>query len=246
MNFSKVVILEILISIVLWGNLNAQSTFFLDENLEVTLLSEYNFLHGFGVSSYSTFQVQDSFDKACKNAIEDINSNVFISVYIEEFRSGVNTDYSFPELSIKDSLQTLKDNIVKQDSFVVSNNIYCIVSFDDAKKAIPESVVPLLDQVRKSPIKVGNYWFALGAVDISKYNPSLSWMKAKNKALKDLTRVLKTQVQSSVITIDDIETELTYLKSNIIYEDVIVVRRYLSKDKFIVMVAVSEDKLHQY
>lgn len=246
MNFLKVVTLKILISIVLCGNSSAQSTFFLDDTLEVSLLSEYNFLHGFGVSSYSTYQVQDSFDKACKNATEDLNSNIFISVYIEEFRSGVNTDYSFPELSIKDSLLTLEGNISKQDSFVVSNNIYCIVAFEDAKKTIAESIIPLLDQVKRSPIKVGNFWFALGAQDRSKYNPTLSWMKAKNEALKDLTKVLKTQVQSRVITIDDRETELTYLKSNIIYEDVTVVRRYLSKNQFIVMVAVSEDKLCQY
>lgn len=246
MNISKAVVLAIFIATVLCAGSSAQSTFFLDEDLEVALLSEYNFLHGFGVSSYSSYQEQDSFDNACENAIEDLNSSVFISIYIEEFRSGVNTDYSFPELSVKDSVLTLDDNIVKQDSFIVSNNAYCVVSFQDNSEAFSEANIPSFDQVRKSPIKVGNHWFALGAEDVSKYNPTLSWMRAKNEALKDLTRVLKTQIQSSVISIDDKEAELTYFKSNIIFEDIIPVRRYLSKDKFIVMIAVPENKLYQY
>ena len=230
----------------LCASLSAQGTFFLKENLEYSLLSEYTFLHGFGVNSYSPYQVQNSFDNACKNAVEDLNSNVFISVYIEEFRTIENTEYSFPELSVKDSLTTSEEDIVREDSFVVSNNAYCIISIKGNKKVIPESIIPEFDQVRKSPIKVGNYWFALGAEYVSIYNSTLSWMKAKNAALKDLTRVLKTHVQSSVIAIDDRVAELTYFKSNIIYENVIPVRRYMSKNKYIVMIAVSEDDLYQY
>lgn len=247
MNFYKNCTLTLVFILVLCGKSFSQGTFFLELDASLTTVGEFNYLHGMGVNNLSSYDEEASYSKACEKALSDLNSNYFLSIYIEEFRLGGQKDYSFPEISVRDTVFNFDDhNLQIIDSFAKAGDAYCTVGFQDYTTSGVKDVIPSIDDVIKTPIKVGNTWFALGASDRGHLNTNISWMRAKNNAVKDLTRVLKTMIQSSIIQLGDKEAEATYFKSNMIYEDIVVVKRYMTSDNLIVMVAIPNDNIVEY
>lgn len=245
MLLNRILILLLFFSMILCGNVLSQSSFLLgDRNL--TLVSDYDFTHGFGVEPLSRYDANKSYNKACKSALQELNSNKFLSVYIEEFKTGAYSDYSFPELSVRDSVLSFGEHIVKADSFDVAGQAYCIATIkDDQFKKI--DTIPSLDKLSKGPVKVDGVWYALGIEKGSSYNHYVPWIKSKNNALQDLSRTIVTLIQSSVINLDYIQTELTYFKSNVIYNDIVVARRFISSDnELISVIAVKESDISDY
>jgi hypothetical protein len=101
-----------------------------------------------------------------------------------------------------------------------------------------------------SPQRVGDTWFAIGKTRKTNFNPSLAWMKAKNDAVQELTKVLKTSVQSITKQYETDERvqmeEFTYFKSNILYQDVYNIRRYTTNISYITVIAVKHEDVMRY
>lgn len=226
----------------------SQSTFFLDDDeVGASLISDYSFPHGFGVQPLSSHAPDSSFKRACSYALEELNSNRFLSVYIEEFRAGGYSDYSFPELSIEDSVLTYGTEIAKVDSFALNGFAYCISSETDSLYNTANLAgYGSISALKKSPMKNGNTWFALGTYRSSKYNPYASWVKSKNEAVKELSRAIRMKISSSTIGDEIRSEEIAYFKTNLIFKDITVYRRFISKDQFLTIIAVDENNILEY
>ncbi|MEX0610204.1 MAG: hypothetical protein WD016_09075 [Balneolaceae bacterium] len=238
-------LLAILFTIVFCGNGLSQNTFFLEDS-SFSLVSNYSFPHGFGAEALSQYDPDASFKKACDFALEDLNSNLFLSVYIEQFKTGANSDYYFPELSVRDSVLSFGMEVVKTDSFDVAGQAFCVASLS-SKKDLASNTIPDLDKLKIGPIKQNGIWYAMGSEPGSRYNLFVPWIRSKNNALKDLSQTITTLVQSSMISLDYNLQEFTYIKSNVIYNNIVVIRRYISPDNdYVSIVAVKDSDITSY
>ncbi|MAL18931.1 MAG: hypothetical protein CL670_06420 [Balneola sp.] len=253
MKLNSILLIAVLSNLVLCGNIFSQSTFFLGQNeSSPELIYQNNNLHGYGINKLSNFGGDSTlFQRACESSLIDLNSNLFISVFIEEFKSNDQSLYNFPEFSIRDTVLSLKEggNIVQVDSFVVDRNVHCITGINNGAETITAPMPPLED-LMTSPQRVGDTWFAIGKARKTNFNPSIAWMKAKNDAVQELTKVLKTSVQSITQQYETDERvqmeEFTYFKSNILYRDVYNIRRYTTNISFITVIAVKHDDVMRY
>ncbi|MDR9416734.1 MAG: hypothetical protein RI564_10645 [Gracilimonas sp.] len=221
----------------------------MDEDEQLSLVYQDDLLHGLGVQPISSYNPDDAFKKACEDALEDLNSNIFLSVYIEMFKSNDRTLYDFPELSVRDTVLSYENNVVKRDSFAVQDKAFCVAGITNNSTPMSRSTPPL-NELMVSPVKVGNTWFAIGKAKSTKYNPTIAWMKAKNDAIQELTKVLKTSVQSLSRRVEtnstDQSAEMTYFKSNMIYNNIYNVSRYASSRSFVVVIAVRQQDILEY
>lgn len=203
-------------------------------------VSAYSYTHGFGVAPHGQYNTTESMQQACRFALEDLNSNLFMSVYIEQFKTGDISHYSFPELSVTDSVLAFEGSISKVDSFYKDGFSYCI-AVDEMHTPQTVSSVPDLEQLKIAPVNENGVWFALGVEKLSRYNPSVAWIKSKNNALKDLAGTITMLVQSSQLSMDNQSVEFTYFKSFVLYKNIAVVRRFVSPGgDFVSVVAVRE------
>lgn len=241
--------LSLILSLVLCGNTFSQSTFFLDEGEQLSLVYQDNTLHGFGVNRATSFQTGSVYERACEEALEDLNSNLFMSVFIEEFKSHDFSTYNFPELSVQDSAFVIGVNAVKVDSFTVDKNAYCVVTNTGGRRPVADNL-PSLEKLMIGPQKVGNTWYAIGKSKATKFNPSLAWLKSKNDAIQEMTKTIRMSVQSLSRRIEegayDQSSEITYFKSNVIYKGIYNVRRYTTHKSFVTVVAINESDVIRY
>ena len=249
MKLNQLLLIAALSNLVLCGNLFSQSTFFLDEGEQPTLFYAINSIHGFGVEPVYSFGADKEFEDACEKALDELNSNLFMSVYIEEFLSNGNSTYNFPEFSIQDTVLSYGDDIIKQDSLIIGEQAVCIAGL--AKKATNIDVaMPPLSELFNGPRKVGDTWFAVGKTRATGYNPSIAWMKAKNDALQSLTKALRISVKSidrQMQEGDYIQSGgITYFKSNLIYNGIYNVRRYTTGKSFLTVIAVKQSDVLEY
>ncbi|MBO6585954.1 MAG: hypothetical protein JJ953_07625 [Gracilimonas sp.] len=227
----------------------SQSTFFLDEDEQPVLIYQSDTVHGFGIEPVYSYSAEEEFEDACQKALDELNSNLFMSVYIEEFQTNDYSTYNFPELSIRDTVLTFGDGIVKKDSVIIDEQAVCVVG--TTNYADPINVkIPSLSELFVAPQKIGNTWFAVGKTRATSYNPSLAWMKAKNNALQDLTKAIRISVQSIERQLEEGDYTqsggITYFKSNLIYNGIYNVRRYTTHKSFLTVIAVKESDVIEY
>lgn len=203
-------------------------------------VSDYSYTHGFGVAPHGQYNATESMQNACRFALEDLNANLFMAVYIEQFKTGDISHYTFPELSITDSVLAFQGPISKVDSFYRGGFSYCIAAHE-MHLVQRVSHVPELERLKIAPVNQNGIWFALGVEKSSLYNPSMAWMKSKNDALKDLAGTITMRVQSSQLTLNNQTTEFTYFKSFVMYKNIAVVQRFISPEgDFVTVVAIRE------
>ncbi len=242
-------ILTLILSLVLCGNSFSQSTIFLGDSTSLTPFYKNTVLHGFGVQNISSYDPGASFEKACEDALTDLNSNLFLSVYLETFKKNDIYFYNFPELSVRDTVLSYGKSIIRQDSLRINDQAVCVAVKSGGGRSVTTSM-PDVSELMVRPKKVGDTWFAIGKSEVTSFSQSQSWMKAKNYAVKELTKVLKTSVQSLKKQYEDNSTsqvsELTYFKSNIILQNIHNVQRFTSKDWFVVVIAVKQEDVIEY
>ncbi|MDZ7756267.1 hypothetical protein [Rhodohalobacter sp.] len=208
-----------------------------------------NTLHGFGVQNLSSYDPEASFEKACEDALKDLNSNLFLSVYLETFKKDDIYYYNFPELSIQDSVLTYGEKIIKQDSLQINGQAVCVAGLSGGNESIT-APTPDVYELMVSPQKIGDTWFAIGKSEVTSFGQSQSWMKAKNYAVKELAKVLKISVQSLKRQLEENTmsrmSEMTYFKSNLILENIHNVQRFTTQDWFVVVVAVKQEDILDY
>ena len=250
MKFSQIFLIQtFLIKLVLCGSLFSQSTFFLDEDEQPVLFYQTESVHGFGMEPVYSYSIEEEFKSACDKALEELNSNLFMSVYIEEFKTNDYTTYNFPELSIRDTVLAYGDDVVKQDSTIIDDHAVCVAGLANNYSGITTEI-PSLPKLFVGPQKVGKTWFAVGKTQATLYNPSLAWMKAKNNALQDLTKAIRISVQSIERQLEEGDYTqsggITYFKSNLIYNRIYNVRRYTTDKSFLTVIAVKESDVIEY
>lgn len=220
----------------------------MSEGEELVQVYNNSNVHGLGVVPISSYAEDAAFKEACEFALEDLNTNLFMSVYIEEFKSNEFTTYNFPELSIQDTVLNYGPSVVKADSFALGGQAYCVAESQGISSI--NSAMPPAEELMISPQRSGNYWFAIGKAPATRFNPSIAWMRAKNDAIQDLTKVLRTSVQSRVLRFDegtrDQMEEITYFKSNLIYNNIYNVRRYVTSKSFVTVIAVRQNEVIEY
>ncbi len=250
MKFSLIFLIQaFLINLVLCGNLFSQSTFFLDEDEQPVLIYQSESVHGFGVEPVYSYSAEEEFEDACQKALKELNSNLFMSVYIEEFKTNDYTTYNFPELSVRDTALVFGDNVVKQDSVIINEQAVCVAAPVNKSSGINVEV-PSLSKLFVGPQKIGDTWFAVGKTKATSYNPSLAWMKAKNNALQDLTKAIRISVQSIERQLEEGDYTqsggITYFKSNLIYNGIYNVQRFTTHKSFLTVIAVKESDVIEY
>lgn len=223
--------------------------FFLDEGETLSLVYENQGIYGFGVEPIPSYNPEKAFEKACEEALRDLNSNQFLSVYIEEFKSHEYSTYNFPELSVRDTLLVIGENVAKTDSFAIQGKAFCVLSGMPSSPSITDAM-PSLEKLMIGPRKVGGIWYAIGKARATRYNPTISWMKSKNNAVKELTKVIQLSVQSLSRQLEEgartQTAEITYFKSKVIYEGIYTIRRYRSNKSFVTVIAVPENSVFRF
>ncbi|MEQ8524546.1 hypothetical protein [Gracilimonas sp.] len=250
MKFSLTFLIQaFLINLVLCGTLFSQSTFFLDEDEQPVLIYQSEYLHGFGVEPVYSYAAEEEFEDACEKALDELNSNLFMSVYIEEFKTNDYTTYNFPELSVRDTVLAFGDTVIKQDSVIINEQAVCVAALANKSPGINVEM-PSLSRLFIGPQKIGDTWFAIGKTRATSYNPSVAWMKAKNNALQDLTKAIRISVQSIERQLEEGDYTqsggITYFKSNLIYNGIYNVRRYTTHKSFLTVIAVKESDVIEY
>jgi hypothetical protein len=221
----------------------------LDEDEQPVLIYQSKTVHGFGIEPVYSYSAEKEFEDACQNALQELNSNLFMSVYIEEFQANDYSTYNFPELSIRDTVLAFGEGVIKQDSVIINEQAVCVAGPEHQSSGINVEV-PSLAKLFVGPQKVGDTWFAVGKTRATSYNPSLAWMKAKNNALQDLTKAIRISVQSIERQLEEGDYTqsggITYFKSNLIYHSIYNVRRYTTHKSFLTVIAVKESEVSEY
>ena len=213
--------------------------------------------HGIGIAWYSRFNPQKGFKEAFQYAIEDLNSNIMTSVYLESYsKSAYNTHYS-DEYAITQFLDTT--TVVHVDSTVVNNWAYCLVKPDPEAIASNDSIEVPQRFYKREPIssppiagwtksdfqpgQEGDIYYAAGSHRTSKYNPYKSWTKAKLEALSSLSRYLSLNIQTTSKQLNRESSEITYTYSRCIFNNIRVIGRKSTDENVFVLVAVHKDDI---
>ena len=219
----------------------SQSAFSLDDLNTARLFSSSDYVHGIGgVKAYA----EDKNAKCIDSSVESLDSNQFISVFVEIFNEGGRKFFEFPEFAIRQDNSMLQDSIIIRDSLQIDQDFYCFT----AHRSQPREAFrpPPLSDLAERPIKIGAYWYAAGAQKNRLKVPIRNFKKSKNEALKKLAQTYSTSVKQEVLDLDGSTASFAYMKTAIIFEEVTVVQRYLSRDFVYSIVAVKESNLSNF
>jgi hypothetical protein len=103
----------------------SQSAFSFDDLNTARLFSNHEYVHGIGaVKAYA-----DEKQNTCiESSIESLDSNQFISVFVEIFNEGGRKFFEFPEFAIRQDSSVFSDSILIQDSLQIDQDFYCFTS----------------------------------------------------------------------------------------------------------------------
>lgn len=236
-------------------------------NLPKWVTSGYNHVSGLGIAHVSEYNTSIGYTNALKNAVEDLNSNVMITLYAESFNDGYTTG-SFDEFSIREE-ETL-ETVVKVDSAIYGDYAYYLVTRhnrngDSKGKANGDSLsVPLpatfssedsistfldgaISETKMGPpTRYQDFYVATGQYYYSQYAPYRSLAKAKMNALKRLGHYLQTSVSKLDKRLNNQLQTLTYTTTKMIFTDLLIISRSVKNDTCYVTVAVNEDNVTSF
>lgn len=237
--------------LVLCGTSRAQSTFFSEVDTTEPSVIGYSvpspsMVHGFGVTSLSSYYPDSSFIEAYELAVEDLTANLLTSIYLESFiTTMLNTDYEF---AIRDSID--RESVVKVDSLGRDGKAYFYVSLDTVKTTSDEFFAALKSSVTNwtadyfNPVETERYWIAAGHSNLSRFNPYRSWAESKLNALSSLARLLQTKVQSTTRFFNFFSREITYITSKVIFQNILVLERRFTDERCYTLIAVHKDDIN--
>ncbi len=241
---SKLFSICILLLLVLCGISNAQSTFSSQKDT-VTKPSGYLIphgtpVHGFGVTSLSSYYPDSSFIEAHRLAVEDLKANLLTSIYLESF--GTNTLNTSYEFAIRETID--RQSVVKIDSLSKDGKAYFFVTVDSLNAASTnDRSRPNYSNLKWTtdifnPTESDGYWIAAGNAKMSEFNPYKSWARSKLDALSSLARLLQTKIQSSFSVQDYSAKKVSYITTKVIFQQVMVLERRLKNDRCYTLIAV--------
>ncbi len=219
----------------------SQSAFSLDDLETARLFTSRDYVHGIGaVKAYA----DEKNERCLETSIQSLDSNQFISVFVEIFNEGGRKFFEFPEFAIRQDSSVFQDSLIIRDSLQIDQDFYC---FTTALNEQNQSLTPpALPDLAERPIKVGEYWFSAGAQKNRLSVPVRNFMKSKNEALKKLAQTYSTSVRQELLDLNGQTASFAYMKTAIIFQDVIVVQRYVSQDFVYSIIAVRESDMSNF
>ena len=209
--------------------------------------SGYNEIHGLGVARVSRFDPSIGFKKALNKAVEDLNSNLMITLYAETFDDGYTTSI-FDEFSIKK--QENAESVIKIDSAIYQNHAFYLVTSSQSDSMSASNIsawqsdsayINWKSTKFSEPFKANDYYLASGHHKYSKYAPYISWTKAKMKALNRLGRYIKTSLSKLDKRHNDNLQSLTYATTKLIFNNVFIISRKVDDNNCYLTIAVHAD-----
>ncbi|TNE69432.1 hypothetical protein EP331_14290 [bacterium] len=200
-------------------------------------------LWGIGVSEFSAFAPEKSYSRAFENAVEDMNSNAFVVVTIEQYREN-SAFQTQEEVAIGDQFGF--DNVVKVDSMVCEGLVFYLISDKAATIESQKVHMPLRAPVQLTENRVllsGDHYWAWGFNELTQFNPYKTWAISKQHALKNLGLYTAMRVQSlDKIYNEDLQT-VSYIKSRIAIRNVRVAHRWIDDKKGFSIIDVSQSSI---
>ena len=223
----------------------AQSIFSFGEQGTPDYTISKDYVHGIGIYPYNEAVRDTSIKEACNNSLQSLNSNTFISVFIEIFRQNSQKYYEFPELSIQEPKFEKADSSIIIETDIHDGMLYCYTS-DNSTIQNYLSSLPELDQLQTSATQVGDIWYAAGVSREIRHNKNRSWLLSKNEAVKRLSKSISTIIQNRRVSINNDFVEMTYFKTNVIFQNMVVVKRFIAGDNYISVIAIREKDISSY
>lgn len=206
-------------------------------------LNQPDELVGIGFSLYSRFNPESSFQKAFEFALEDLNSNHFCVVTIEQIKQGAIWQTN-EEIGISDAYTA--ENVVKLDSVVINEMVYMLIGVKLSSISANVSMVstsPPFEIPVSELIETEQKIQAHGDFANMITNPYKSWALSKQSALKRLGLYTAMKVQS-VENIYNTELEtVSYIKSRVAFKNVKVNSRWLESGRLHTLVDVERKNI---
>lgn len=235
----KYFLLVITFSIALCESLYSQSAFSFQDLETARPFTSLNYVHGIA----TTKQYNESKINTCiERSIQSLDSNSFISVLVEVFNENGIRYYEFPEYAIRMDSSITAQNMVIADSMLLGQDFICITSMPTSSKTL-ELAKPELSELKTAPTKRGNVWYSAGSHENRLKIPMDNFQKAKVDALNKLARTLSTSIKNVDLDNNGDDSSFTYLKSSIIFKNVVVQTRYISDNNVYVIVAIDESDI---
>ena len=202
------------------------------------------FVHGVGIASYNSRNEQDSFDEAFLLAIEDLNSNAFACVTIEDFISERDY-YKEEEVAITEKYNF--KNVVKVDSSISGGFVFMMVSVEKkslkTKKNVNANTSFRLSSDNTVTVTTQDKLMAKGSGSPARINVYEAWALSKRASLRVLAGLTDMNVRSLDKKTTDYYNKITYVKSRISLRNIRVVKRWIENDEFCTVLEVSNSYL---
>jgi len=198
------------------------------------------FVHGVGIASYNSRKEQESFDEAFLLAIEDLNSNAFACVTIEDFISE-REYYKEEEVAITEKYNF--KNVVKIDSSISGGFVFMMVSVEKqplkTKNIIIANTTFRFTSDNSVTLKTADKLVAKGAGSPARINVYQAWALSKRASLRVLAGLTNMNVRSLDKKTTDDYNKITYVRSRISLRNIRVVKRWIENDEFCTVLEVS-------
>jgi len=202
------------------------------------------YIHGVGIASYNSIKEQDSFDEAFLLAIEDLNSNAFACVTIEDFISE-REYYKEEEVAIAEKYNF--KNVVKIDSSISGGFVFMMVSVEKKpqkeKNIIKANSTFKFTTDKSITVKTEEKLMAKGSGSPARINVYEAWALSKRASLRVLAGLTELSVRSVDKKTTDYYNKTTYIKSRISLRNIRVVKRWIENDEFCTVLEVSNSNL---
>ncbi len=188
-------------------------------------------LFGVGIAPFSTFSAEKSYAKAFEFAVEDLNSNAFVVITVEQYVEG-SVQQIRDEIAIGDQYNI--NNTVKIDSAVCGDWVFYLVGSEaetqthqqrfmpgQAPQTIPESRI----------LSTPNGFLSMGMSELTQFNPYKTWALSKQQALKNLGQFTVLKVQALDKMYNEEIQSVRYIKSRIAIRNVRVSNRWIQNGK---------------
>lgn len=206
-------------------------------------LSQPEGLVGIGIAPYSGFNPQSSFEKAFEYAVEDVNSNHFSVVTIEQFRQAGVEQFQ-EEIGISDEFNSA--NVIKLDSMVIGDWVFMLVGVSPLQVDASQQFIS-----NKAPISIpasevvltSNETLARGVHQTIISNPYKAWALSKQSAFKRLGfhTAIKVQAVQKIYN-EDLEN-VSYLKSRVALKNIKVVSRWIENGELQTLIEVENSNI---
>lgn len=207
-------------------------------------LNPPEFVHGVGIASYNSRKEQESFENAFLLAIEDLNSNAFACVTIEDFIS--ERDYHKEE-EVAISEKYTFENVVKIDSSISGDFVFMMVSVEKKELKSSENIKAnakyRITSDNSVTVKTTDKLMAKGSGSPARIKVYEAWALSKRASLRVLANLTDMNVRSLDKKTTDYYNKITYVKSRISLRNIRVVKRWIENDEFCTVLEVLSSNL---